>query len=125
MHNVPPEQQPLVQVLPAQHGWPVLPQSWQTPAEEVEVVVQTEPAVHRSVPLAPEQHCSPGCPHGEHMLLRQARPAPQLVPQQGCPEVPQPEHLPALHTPGLVPLLPPVPPVELPQVAPSPTHISA
>jgi hypothetical protein len=47
-----------------------------------------------------------------------------LVPQQGWPEAPQPAHLPALHTPGLDPVLPPVPRVELPQAADSATQIS-
>jgi len=59
------------------------------------------------------------------MLLRQASPSRQLVPQQACPELPQPEHLPALQRPGLVPPVPPVPRlVPAPQVDPSATHIS-
>ena len=59
------------------------------------------------------------------MPLRQARPSLQLVPQHACPMLPQPEHLPALQTPGLVPPLPPVPRLVLdPHVAPSAMHIS-
>jgi hypothetical protein len=57
------------------------------------------------------------------MPLRQARPSLHEVPQQACPEEPQPEHLPALHRPGLVPPVPPVP-VALPQAAPSATQVS-
>jgi len=83
-----------------------------------------EPASQRWVPFEPEQHCSPAPPQAVHRLLRQVRPAPQVDPQQACPESPQPVHLPALHTPGPVPELPPDPVVELPQVIPSATQVS-
>jgi hypothetical protein len=56
--HMPAEQQPVEQVLPAQQGAPTVPHSWQIP-DEVEVVEHTVPPPHRSVPLAPEQHCSP------------------------------------------------------------------
>jgi hypothetical protein len=120
--HMPAEQQPLEHVLPAQQGAPTVPHSWQMPAE-LELVEHTVPPPHRAVPLAPEQHCSPAWPQDEHMLLRQARPSLHEVPQHGCPDDPQPEHLPALHRPGLVPPVPPVP-IELEQATPSATQVS-
>lgn len=80
--HMPAEQQPVEQVLPAQQGAPTVPHSWQMPVED-ELVEHTVPALHRSVPLAPEQHCSPACPHDEQTLLRQARPSLHEVPQHG------------------------------------------
>lgn len=121
--HMPPKQQPLLQVLPAQHGAPVVPQTWHRP-EEDELDEHTVPAAQRSAPFAPEQHCTPGLPQGEQMLPLQARPAPQLLPQQGCPEEPQPAHLPPLHRPGLVPPVPPLPDVVVPQAVPSATQVS-
>ena len=95
------------------------------PEVEVEVDEQTVPALQRSVPLAPEQHCSPASPHGEHTLLRQARPEEQVVvPQHACPLLPQPGHFPALHVPPPLPPLPPVPVVVVPHAVPSETQNS-
>lgn len=108
--------------MPAQQGSPVSPQTWQMAGEDE--VAHTVPDAQRSVSLAPEQHCSPALPQDEHRPLRQARPEPQVLPQQGWPEAPQPEHFPPPHTPGLVPPLPPVPRVVVLQAEPSPTHIS-
>lgn len=79
--HMPPKQQPLEQVLPAQHGAPVAPQTWQMPDDD-ELDEHTVPDTQRSVPLLPEQHCSPASPHDEQTLLRHARPAPHEVPQQ-------------------------------------------
>jgi hypothetical protein len=56
--QVPPAQQPPLQVLPGQQGAPGVPHSWQIPVVDVEL--QTLPDVQRSVPLVPGQHCSPG-----------------------------------------------------------------
>jgi hypothetical protein len=117
--QLPLKQQPLLHVLPGQHGPPGVPHS----AHKDEVVLQTEPAAQRSVPLVPGQHVSPGSPQDEQTLLRQERPAPQVVPQQGWPEAPHPEHFPAAHTPPPVPPVPPIP-VVLPQVVDSATHCS-
>jgi hypothetical protein len=58
--HMPDEQQPLPQVLPAQQGAPTVPQIWQMADVLDDDDEQTVPVVHRSVPLAPEQHCSPG-----------------------------------------------------------------
>lgn len=58
--HMPAEQQPPAQVLPAQQGAPTVPQIWQMADVPVEVDEHTVPAVHRSVPFVPEQHCSPG-----------------------------------------------------------------
>lgn len=121
------KQQPLAQVLPAQQGVPVMPQTRQDDAvDDVDDAVQRAPAWQRSMPLVPAQHCSPAPPQAEQMPPPQARPLLQvLVPQQGCPGPPQPAHLPALHRPGLVPVLPPEPVAEvLPHAVPSATHIS-
>lgn len=119
-----PKQHPLEQVLPAQHGAPTVPQIWQMPEVDVEVDEQTVPDAQRSVPLAPEQHCSPASPHDEHTLFRQARPELQVVPQQGWPLAPQPEHLPALHAPPPFPPLPPLPVVAVPHAVPSDMQVS-
>jgi hypothetical protein len=122
--HIPLKQHPFAQALPAQHGAPVSPQTWQRAEVEDELDVHTVFAAQRSVPLVPEQHCSPALPQDEQMLLRQASPAAQVVPQQAWPEAPQPEHFPPPHTPGPVPVLPPDPLVEVPQAVPSATHIS-
>jgi hypothetical protein len=116
------KQQPPAQVLPAQQGEPVEPQIWQIP-EEDEDDEQMVPAVQRSVPFVPAQHCSPAPPQEAQTPLRQVKPEPQVDPQHGCPEAPQPEHWPALHMPGPPPALPPEPLVELPQAVPSATHV--
>lgn len=100
--QLPLKQQPLLQVLPEQHGPPGIPHR----AHKDEVVLQTEPDTHRSVPFVPGQQVSPGLPQDEQMLLRQESPVPQVVPQQAWPEPPHAEHFPAVHTP---PLAPPVP----------------
>lgn len=47
-----------------------------------------------------------------------------MVPQHGCPAAPHPAHLPAVHMPGLVPVVPPVPAVVVPQDVDSATHRS-
>ena len=120
---VPLKQQPLLQVLPGQQGSPTAPHR----AHRDELVLQTEPVSHRSVPLVPGQQLPPALPQGEQMLFRQESPAPQLgvmVPQHGCPEAPHPAHFPAPHMPGLVPVVPPVPAVVGPQDVPSATHCS-
>ena len=78
--QLPLKQQPLLHVLPVQQGEPGLPHRAHRPDE----VLHTVSASHRSVPLVPGQQAPPGAPHGEHTLLRQERPAPQVVvPQQG------------------------------------------
>jgi hypothetical protein len=123
--QLPLKQQPLLQVLPGQQGAPAVPHRAHRPVVEVEL--HTEPAAHRSVPLVPGQQVSPGLPQDEQTLLRQERPAPQLgvlEPQHGCPEAPQPAHLPAVHMPGFVPVVPPVPAVVGPQDVDSATHCS-
>ena len=121
--QLPLKQQPLLQVLPGQQGAPGVPHRAHRPVVEVEL--HTEPAAHLSVPPAPVQHVSPGLPQDEQTLLRHERPAPQVeVPQHGCPEPPHPVHLPAVHMPGLVPVVPPVPAVVGPQDADSATHSS-
>ena len=74
--HVPPTQHPLEHALPAQQGCPVSPHSAHKLDEE-----QTVPEMQRSVPLLPEQHCSPASPHDEQSPLRQASPEPQVVPQ--------------------------------------------
>jgi hypothetical protein len=119
------KQQPLLQVLPGQQGAPGVPHVAHRPVDEVEL--HTVPATHLSVPLVPGQQVSPASPQDEQMLLRHESPAPQLgvvVPQHGWPEAPHPAHFPALHTPGLVPVVPPVPAVVGPQDVPSATHCS-
>jgi len=121
--HMPPKQQPVPHRLPPQQGSPVWPHTWQIP-DEVEVDEQTVPDVHRSVPLAPGQHCSPALPQEEQRPLRQENPELQVVPQQAWPGPPQPAHLPPPHMPGLEPPLPPVPSIEVPQAVPSATHIS-
>ncbi len=76
--HVPLKQHPLAHELPAQQGSPTSPHRAQRLDEE-----QTVPEMQRSVPPLPEQHCSPALPQVEHRPLRQARPWPQEVPQQG------------------------------------------
>ncbi len=71
-----------VQVLPAQQGWPESPHTWQIPVDEVELHRVFAP-LQRSVPLVPVQHCSPALPQEEQTPLRQATPAPHVLPQQG------------------------------------------
>jgi len=119
--HMPLEQQPVLHVFPAQHGAPVSPQIWHR-ADELELDEQTVPGAQRSVPLLPEQHCSPAWPQAEQTLLRHARPSPQLLPQHGWPESPQFAQWPDVHTP---PPLPPEPvTVLLPQLVPSATQVS-
>ena len=77
--QLPAKQHPLEQVLPAQHGVPVWPQSRHEPADE-----QTVPASQRSAPLLAEQHDLPAVPQGEQLPLLHSRPGPQVAPQQGC-----------------------------------------
>jgi hypothetical protein len=121
--QLPLKQQPLLQVLPGQQGAPGVPHKAHSPVVEVEL--HTEPATHLSVPPVPVQQVSPGLPQDEQMLLRQERPAPQVVvPQHGCPAAPHPAHLPAVHMPGLVPVVPPVPAVVGPQDVDSATQRS-
>jgi hypothetical protein len=92
---------------------------------EYDVLLQIVPATHRLVPPVPGQQVSPALPQDEQLPLRQESPAPQVVPQQGWPEPPHPEHFPAAHTPPPVPLVPPVPPVPVPPHAiDSATHCS-
>jgi len=118
------KQQPLEQVLPAQQGAPTVPQTWQIPDVELEVDEHTVPEAQRSVPLAPEQHCSPASPHDEQTLPRQARPVLQVVPQHACPLAPQFEHFPAPQVPAPLPPLPPLPVVAVPHADPSATQVS-
>jgi len=116
-------QQPLLQLLPGQQGSPTVPHSAHSPVDDVEL--QIVPAAQRSVPLLPLQQVWPAAPHAEQMLLLHTRPAWQvLVPQHGWPEAPQPAHFPAAQTPGLVPVLPPVPAVAIPQAWASATQVS-
>ncbi len=91
--------------------------------DEIEVAEQTVPDPHRSAPPVAAQHGPPAAPQGVQLPLTQARPAAQVVPQQGCWAAPQPAHLPALHTPGLLPALPPEPVVGLPHDVPSATQV--
>jgi hypothetical protein len=126
--QLPAKQQPLLQALPSQQGSPGEPQRAHRPVVEYDVLLQTVPATHWLAPFVPGQQVSPASPQDEQRLLRQERPAPQLVPQQGWPEAPHPEHFPAVHTPPLVPpapLVPLMPPAPVPpQVADSATHCS-
>jgi hypothetical protein len=110
-------------VLPLQQGAPGVPQVAHKPLEPEEVE-HTVPATQRSAPFVPGQQVPPAAPQGEQIPLRQERPAWHEVPQQAWPEAPQPAHFPAPQTPGLVPLLPPLPAVALPQVWPSPMQVS-
>ena len=123
--QLPLKQQPLLQILPSQQGAPGLPHRAHRPVVVDDVLLQTVPATHRLAPFVPGQQASPALPQDEQVLLRQESPAPQVVPQQGWPEAPQPEHFPAVHTPPPVPLVPPVPPVPVPvHAAASATHCS-
>lgn len=103
--QVPLKQQPLEQVLPEQQYSPGPPHEAHRPEPEL-VLLQIVPATQRSLSVFPVQQGSPGSPQDEQMLLRQAKPALQVVPQQGCPEPPQLLHLPLAQVP---PPLPPVP----------------
>lgn len=120
--QLPLKQQPLLHVLPAQHGDPGVPHTAHRPVDEVEL--HTVPGSQRSVPPVPGQQVWPACPQVEHTPLLHESPDWQVLPQHGCPEAPQPVHLPAVHTPGLVPVLPPVPVVVVPQAWASATQSS-
>ena len=117
--QVPLKQQPLEQVLPAQHSSPGPPQEAHRPVLEV-VLLQTVPAAQRSPSVVPVQQGWPGAPQAEQTLLRQANPLLQVLPQQGWPEPPQSAHLPPEHTPPPAPPVPVV--VVLAQAYDSPTH---
>jgi hypothetical protein len=120
--QLPLKQHPLLHVFPAQQGEPGEPHTAHRPVDDVEL--HTVPSVQRSAPPVPGQQVWPASPHTEHTPLLQDSPAWQVVPQHGCPDPPQPVHLPAVHTPGLVPVLPPVPTVVVPQACASATHSS-
>jgi hypothetical protein len=117
--QVPLKQQPLEQVLPEQQYSPGPPHEAHRP-ELVVALLQMVPATQRSLSVLPVQQGSPGSPQDEQMLLRQVKPAPQVVPQQGCPEPPQLLHLPAAQVPPPTPPAPVLPPA---QACASPTHI--
>ena len=116
--QLPPKQQPEpLQVLPGQQGSVGPPQLLHSPAAVELVAEQMPPALQRlGLAVVAGQHGSPKPPQVVQKPLLQRRFALQvaLVPQQGCPTLPQPEHTPAEHTPPELPVLPPVP---VPQVA--------
>jgi hypothetical protein len=119
--HVPLKQQPLVQVFPAQHTSPGLPQLRQVPAAVEVVAEQRPPALQRfGLLVVAGQQGSPSPPHVEQVPLLQSKPALQVaaVPQQGWLTPPQPVQTLALHAP---PEAPPVP-VALPHVLFSATH---
>ena len=79
------QQPPPVQVLPAQHGAPGVPQALQNPGLDGvdDGVEQTVPGPQRSAASLPGQQISPAWPQGVHMPVRHATPAPHEPPQQG------------------------------------------
>jgi hypothetical protein len=93
--HLPPKQQPLLQVLPAQQLSPGPPHFAHRPSLMLLVVEQMAPEMQRSLPPVPEQHTSPKPPQVEQVPVRQSRPAAHegvLVPQQGWLAPPHPEH---------------------------------
>ena len=95
------QQPPPVQVLPAQHGAPGVPQALQNPGLDGvdDGVEQTVPGPQRSASSTPGQHISPGWPQAVQRLLRHASPATHEPPQQGWPLAPQAGQRPPAHTP--------------------------
>lgn len=106
--QVPLKQQPLAQELPEQQYSPGPPHEAHRPEPEL-VLLQMVPATQRSLSVLPVQQGSPGSPQDEQTPLRQVKPGPQVVPQQGCPEPPQLLHLPAVQVPPLAPPAPVLP----------------
>jgi hypothetical protein len=65
----PPEQQPSVQLLPAQHGSPKPPHLAQTPSDPE--LLHTLPATHGAAPTLAEQQTSPRLPQLTQVLFWQ------------------------------------------------------
>ncbi len=109
-----------------QQGSSFLPQGWQvSPLLWLLVAVQARSELEHCEPartLPYGQQGPPEYPQGAQAPSRQARPDWHSPPQQGWPGPPQSEHLPALHTPWLIPKLPSLP-IDLPQDWPSPTQV--
>jgi hypothetical protein len=104
---VPPPQAPELQVLPAQHGWPLAPHA----AHVSEAALHTWPALHQPPPV-PGQQVSPGPPQPAHVVPWHAMngavhctPPPQHG-WPGPPHAPLP-HEPLLHVPWPPPHAPP------------------
>ena len=95
------QQPPPLQVLPAQHGVPGVPQVVQNPGSDVvdDGVEQTVPAPQRSAAFVPGQQISPAWPHAVQVPVRQANPAAHELPQQGWPAAPQAAQRPPAHAP--------------------------
>jgi hypothetical protein len=111
--HLPATQQPLPQLLRAQHGWVAAPQATIAPALHTVVALGPSPLT-RHVPalqhpppaqVFPEQHAWPGPPHARHVLpVQMFEPVHALAPQHGwfvAPHVTQVvplQTVPALHT---------------------------
>jgi hypothetical protein len=107
MHLLLKQQPEPVQVLPLQQAWPGVPQGTHRPLPELPE--QTYPGAQRSASLLDEQQRVLGCPHGEQVPLAHTMPLSHEVPQQGCPEAPQPEQWPAVQMPPPAEVAPPPP----------------
>ncbi len=71
---MPPKQQPLAQVLPAQQGSAGWPQRAHSPLAVLLVALQMVPGPQRSAPSVPSQQGSPGPPQAEQTVFRQRKP---------------------------------------------------
>jgi hypothetical protein len=92
LKHLPPEQQPSLQVLPAQQMSPRVPQRAHTPS--LPALVQARPALHWSATLLPGQQIWPESPQGVQLLFLHNSPAKQVFEvfgQQGWLAPPQPE----------------------------------
>jgi hypothetical protein len=110
--HIPPEHAPVVQLLPAQHGLPIVPHARQLPVEQIcpawqFVLLSTHVLLPRQQPscaapqMPPLQHTAPAAPHGLHAPPEQTSPPVQNPPvptQMGPPLCAVSQHAPdALH----------------------------
>lgn len=121
------QQPPPAQLSPAQQGWPLPPQAWQTPMALHTALALHERPAQQGSPISPQptQRLSPvaGGTGGAHTVSGAAQLSPALTPaQHGRSRVPHPAHNPPAQAPPGAMHIPPEATQRLFEQQPPPMH---